>query len=112
MTPGTLTLAPSPNAVGVSVWLASLSLSFNSLSLLPLSNSVLADEVAGESGALKALPAAAAAAAKGEAVAFANEPKEGTELVSFIDDVLFVVVELDLNPPKPELLPNPPNVGF
>lgn len=117
MIPGTLTLALSPKAVGVSL-LLSLSLSFNSLSLLLVSKSVLAEEVAGECGKAKALPAAAAVA-KGDVVAFAKEPKEGTEVLVVLGVVVvlsfaavsFVVVEDDLNPPNPELLPNPPNVG-
>lgn len=79
--------------------------------MLLLSKSVLAEEVAGECGEAKAFPAAAAVA-KGDVVDFAKEPKEGTEVVIFVvDDVSSVVVEVDLNPPNPELLPNPPNVA-
>lgn len=90
--PGTLTLAPSPNAVGVLVSSLSLSFELDSFSttevvLLKTGEfdfvSVLDDD--------KALPAAAAAA-KGEAVAFANEPNVGTEEVVLLALSLAILV--------------------
>lgn len=64
-----------------------------------------------------ALVDVAAIAAKGEVVALANDPKEGTEVVAFFS-VSLVALLVDakplpavLNPPKPELLLNPPKVG-
>lgn len=63
-----------------------------------------------------ALPDDAATAAKGEVVAFANDPNEGTEVVallsvSLLESLLDAKPVVDLNPPKPELPPKPPNVG-
>lgn len=116
LTPGTLTLAPSPKAKGASVVLPSSSLSFASESFV-LSASVLVVEAVGDVTCVceedNALVDVAATAAKGEVVALANDPKEGTEVVAFFSDSL-AALSVDaavLNPPKPELLLNPPKVG-
>lgn len=89
---------------------------------------MLVDERAGELidwlGEDKALPAVAAATAKGDVVALANEVKEDAEVVPNAAGLnaevvlvllsLLVLVTLDavagLSPPKPELLPKPTNV--
>lgn len=84
-----MTLAPSPNAAGVlasSLSVCSELVSFSTTEVVVLK--------IGEVGLLsvldnKALPDTAAAAAKGEAVACANEPKVGTE-----DTVLLEVFKL------------------
>jgi hypothetical protein len=56
-----------------------------------------------------ALLPVAAAAAKGEVVAFANELKDGIDLVS---ELLTANGEgVGLKPPNPDELPKPPNVG-
>jgi hypothetical protein len=81
---------------------------------------VLTAEVVGEFTCCdgdNALPDEAATAAKGEVVAFANDPNVGTEVVAFfsvslLESLVDAKPVVDLNPPKPELLlPKPPNVG-
>lgn len=65
----------------------------------------------------KAFEEAAAIAAKGEEVAFAKLPNEGTVVVCVVDEASLVVssavvVVAVLNAPNPEVLLNPPNVGL